>query len=91
MIFISLGRFRKKPTKEGLVARDKIVADLHKQGAKVLASYWTLGRFDFVTVIESPDKDAVQNAMKGLLRLSDNVSTETLVALRREEAVSLLD
>ena len=90
MIFITPSEFRKKPTKEGIAATDKVVSTLAKQGVKVLGFYWTLGRYDSVFIIEGPDKDAVQNYMQSLFPLSDNIATETLVGLRREDAVKLL-
>jgi uncharacterized protein with GYD domain len=91
MIFITLSKFRKKPTKEGIAATDKVSSALAKQGVKPVGSYYTLGRYDTVLIFDSPDEDAVQRVMKSLLSLSDIVSTETLVAVKREDAVKLLD
>jgi len=92
MIFICLTKFRKKPTKEGGVGvADKAVSSLQKQGVKPVASYWTLGTYDSVYIFEGPDEGAVQEFMKSVLSLSDNVATETLVALKREDAIKLLD
>ncbi len=91
MIFIGLAKFRKKPTKEATAFTDKWIAQLEKQGVKVLGFYWTLGRYDSVLITEGPNEGAVERAMKGAIGISDNVVTETLVALRREDAVKLLD
>jgi len=59
-----------------------------KEGTKILARYWTLGRYDAVVITEGKDE---KTAMKSLLRFGDAVSTETLVAVTREEAIKLLE
>lgn len=89
MIFIALSKFKKAPSKEnmGRIAEaTKAFEKLEKQGIKMTV-YWTLGRFDGVTIIEAPSE---KDAMKALLRFQDVVETETLVAIPREEAVKLL-
>ena len=91
MIFITLGKFRKKPTKEGIAATDKLFSQLQKQGVKVLGFYWTLGRYDAVLITEGPDSGAIERVMKSAISLSDVVAEETLVALKREDAIKLLD
>lgn len=88
MIFITLARFRGKPTKESVAESGKLFEQLVKEGGKILGIYWTLGRYDAVAIIEGPDEKA---AMKALMRWGDLLSTETLVAIPREEAVKLLE
>ena len=89
MIFISLSKWKKVPSKETMKRIDqatKAFKDLEKQGIK-MQFYWTLGRFDGVTIIEAPSE---KEAMKALLRFQDAVETETLVAVPREEAIKLV-
>ena len=88
MIFIVLLRFRQKPTKARLAQLDKNREQFVKEGGKIIGTYWTLGRYDSVTITEAPD---VKTAMKTLMRGSDMASTETLVALTREEAIKLIE
>ncbi len=88
MIFITLAKFKKKPTKEVIAEVDKLAAKAVEEGAKVLASYWTLGRYDSIVIVEAKDEKAI---MKALMRWGDIVSTETLVAITREEALKLLE
>jgi len=88
MIFITLAKYRKKPTKEIFAQADKLFEKTVHEGAKILDRYLTLGRYDGVTIIEARDEKA---AMKYLARFGDIVSTETLVAIPREEARKLLD
>jgi uncharacterized protein with GYD domain len=59
-----------------------------KEGAKIVGIYWTLGRYDAVVITEGTDEKA---AMKSFFRWRDFVSTETLVAVTREEARKLVE
>ncbi len=88
MIFITLTRFRKKPTKQMVAESGKLLEQLVKEGGKVLGLYWTLGRYDSVVILEAKDEKA---AMKALLRWGNMLSSETLVAVTREEAIKLLE
>ena len=88
MIFISLGRFRKKPTKEMTAEVSNIMQAMTKEGIKFTGFYWTLGRYDTVVIMEAPDEKTV---MKANMRVSDIVSTETMVAITREEATKLVE
>ena len=88
MIFITLARFRKKPTKQMVAESGKLLEQLVKEGGKVLGLYWTLGRYDSVVILEAKDEKA---AMKALLRWGNMLSSETLVAVTREEAIKLLE
>jgi uncharacterized protein with GYD domain len=89
MIFITLGRFRKKPTKEMIAEYTKLVEKWAKEnGGKFLVFYWTLGRYDVVGVTDVKDE---KTAMKVLIQCSDIMSQETLVAVPREEAIKLVE
>ncbi len=88
MIFISLGKFRKRPTKGMTDEVTKMTKDMaEKEGIKILSFYWTLGRYDTVVTMDAPDEKA---AMKMNLMVSDFVSTQTMVAIPREEAIKLV-
>ena len=88
MIFISLGKFRKKPTKEAVAEVNRVREKLAKDGVKILSSFWTLGRYDTVVVFEAPDE---KTAMKATVGRGDIMATETLVAVPREEALKLVE
>jgi len=88
MIFITLAKWRKKPTKQTTAEGAKLVEQMVKEGAKILGWYWTLGRYDIVMITEGRDE---KSAMKYLIGFGDLISTETLVAVKREEAVKLLE
>ncbi len=89
MIFITLSKWKQAPSRERLTRLDqatKTFEKLEKQGIKMRV-YWTLGRYDGVTIIEAPTE---KDAMKALFLFQDVVETETLVAVPREEAIKLL-
>jgi len=88
MIFIILGKFKKKPTKDLLAQVEKVFAQGAKDGIKVIGSYWTLGRYDVARIVEAPDEKTL---MKHALQFGEMVSTESLVALKREDAVKLVE
>ena len=85
MIFIGLNKLRGKATKENIERTNKALASV--PDVKVLSFYWTLGRYDTVTVFEAPDEKTM---LKMLTKVGDFVATETMVALPREEATKLL-
>lgn len=88
MIFISLGRFRDKPTKEAIAKVSELMKGMEEDGIKFIGFYWTLGRYDTVVIMEAPNENTV---MKGNMKVSDIVSTETMVAVTREEAHKLIE
>jgi uncharacterized protein with GYD domain len=87
MIFITLWRFRQKATKDMLAISVKLAEQLPKEGINIISNYWTLGKCDLVTVAEAKDETTF---MKALLRYGDIFSTETFVALGREDAIKLV-
>jgi uncharacterized protein with GYD domain len=89
MIFITLSRFRKKPTKAMIAESSKLFEQMAKEaGVKILGFYWTLGRYDTVLITEGKDEKTM---MKATIRFGDMVSQETLIALPREEAIKLVE
>ena len=89
MIFITVFRWRKKPTKALTAEGAKLVEQMVKsESTKILGWYWTLGRCDVVLITEGKDEKA---AMKALIRFGDMFSMETMVALTREEAIKLVE
>ena len=87
MIFIHLGKMRKKPDKSMAGDAAKLVEEFKKKGIKVLNWYWTLGRYDTVFIFEAASE---KEAMKMSIDIAEWVASETLVAIPRQEAVNLL-
>lgn len=87
MIFVNLGKFRKKPDKMTAGDATKMMEEFKKKGINVLNWYWTLGRYDTVFIFEATSE---KEALKMSVDISDWVATETLVAIPRQEATNLL-
>ncbi len=86
MICIVLIKWKQAPKKEIVDKATKMLEELEKQGFKMRV-YWTMGRYDAVTVLEAPNE---KEAARTILRFQDIVDTETMVAIPREEAIKLL-
>jgi hypothetical protein len=50
--FITLVKFRKKLTQEDFKAFDEVEKEFSKQGLKILNDFYTLGRFDNLTLLK---------------------------------------
>ena len=88
MRFISLVRFKGKPTKKAIAQSIKCIKhEAANDGIKILAHYWTLGRYDSIIIIEAPDEQAV---LRMAVRRGRCMSMETLVAIPVEEARKLV-
>ena len=87
LIFISLGKMRKKPDKKLAEQATKVMDELKNMGIKIIGWYWTLGRYDTAVIFEAANE---KEALKMSLAVADFVASETLVAIPREEAIKLL-
>jgi uncharacterized protein with GYD domain len=88
LIFISFGKLRKRPTKEFAIESQKLMEKASKEGVKFLSFYFTLGRYDTVVIAEAPNE---KTYMKHVMRIGDIASTETVVAIHREEVIELVE
>ncbi len=86
MIFIFLLKWKSSMKKDALDKFSKMYAELEKKGVK-LQLYWTLGHYNFVTVMEAPSE---MDAMKLLIPFVDVGDVEVLTAIPREEALKLV-
>ncbi len=87
MWFITLLKFKHKPTKKDLADFDKAKAKAMKEGVKFEGDYYVTGRFDNVIITSATSQKPV---MKFFLSLSDTASTETLGAVTAAEGRKLL-
>jgi len=87
LIFVVLGRWKEKLTIEMVDEATKLIEQMKKDGIKFIAQYWTLGRYDIVSIVEAKDEKTL---MKNLIRWGGLLKTETLVGVQREEAIKLV-
>src|SRR5437899_4300447 len=64
-------------------------AEAEKMGLKVTDSFWTMGAYDVVLLLDAPD-DATMTAYAVKLGALGNVKTQTMRAFRREEMEKIL-
>lgn len=84
MRFISLIKFKGKPTKQTIAKNIRCIEkESAKKGVKIISIDWTLGRYDSVVIMEVPDE---KTALKMSIRRGNCMATETLVAIPAEEA-----
>ncbi|MCS7129370.1 MAG: GYD domain-containing protein [Candidatus Caldarchaeum sp.] len=84
MHFVSLIKFRKKLSREDVDRTDRIIRE--NPSVKVREMLWTFGAYDGVLVAEAPDAETY---LKFILQFSDYLSTETLTAFPRDQAIKL--
>ncbi len=87
MIAVILVKF-KKSAKEVAEYGTKILKNVPKH-IKIKASYWTMGRYDAVWIVEVPDEEKLFEWFLKFGRI-DIAKTETMVALTREKAMKML-
>jgi uncharacterized protein with GYD domain len=87
MIFISLVRFKKKA--EAVAEFGNELLKNLPSNVKVREVFWTLGEYDSVWIIDAPsEKEIFQMFVHG--GGLEYINTQTLVAMKREEALKLL-
>jgi len=82
MWFIRLVKNNNPVTKERSMWFEQHMKEAEKWGVKVHQTYFTLGRYDIVSILEAPDE---KTAMRYGLALWPEATSETLVAVSREE------
>jgi uncharacterized protein with GYD domain len=60
-----------------------------KAGVTVKAFYWTLGRYDMVSILEAPNTETITALGLSVGKLG-NVRTETLCAFDKDEMAAIL-
>ena len=78
----------KKSAKEVAEYGTKVLKNVPKH-IKIKASYWTMGRYDAVWIVEVPDEEKLFEWFLKFGRI-DIAKTETMVALTREKAMKML-
>jgi uncharacterized protein with GYD domain len=63
---------------------------IEKAGGKSLGFYYTMGRYDFVAIVEAPNDQAIAPVLFSLGSLG-NARTETLKAFSMDEAANIIE
>jgi uncharacterized protein with GYD domain len=85
--YISFGKFTEQGAaniKEGPARLEAAKQAIEKAGGKMLGFYLTMGRYDFVSISQAPNADAVATILL-VLGSQGNVRTETVRAFPEEE------
>jgi uncharacterized protein with GYD domain len=64
--------------------------DLEKAGGKLVAAYYTMGKYDGVLILESPNDEVVMKIMLATASLG-NIRTKTLKAFPHAEGAKLME
>lgn len=83
---IRLSGTGRKAIREGKSIYEKAGKVFAENGGKVVASYATLGRYDFISTVEAPD-DATMMKISALIAAEGTIKAETLPAMPTEEMV----
>jgi uncharacterized protein with GYD domain len=76
--------FRQSPERAG-----KFKAAAQKAGVTVKEIYWTMGAYDIVLILESPDDQTAVGVMLGLASLG-NVKTQTMRGFNASEMKEII-
>ncbi|MGI0082353.1 MAG: GYD domain-containing protein [Nitrosopumilaceae archaeon] len=87
MIAIVLVKF-KKSAKEVAAYGNSVLKKTPKH-IKVKSSYWTMGRYDAVWIVEAPNEERLFEWFLKVGRI-DIARTETMVAIPRDKAMKML-
>jgi uncharacterized protein with GYD domain len=90
--YIVLGSFTDqglRDIKDSPKRAEAVAAMAKKAGATLKETYWTLGQYDFIAVIDAPDDVAITALGLSIGKLG-NVRTETLRAFSTAEVKTIL-
>lgn len=88
MFFVILGRWKEKMSKATVEQANVLIKKNSDEGIKFIGQYWTLGSYDFVSIVEAKDE---KTQMKAMMQWNHLLSTESLVAIPRAEAIKLVE
>jgi uncharacterized protein with GYD domain len=89
--FIILGKFTSQgvDTFKDIVARlEQSKADVERAGGRWIGYWLTMGRYDFIAIVEMPDATAMAKVLLAA-GIEGNVETETLHAFSEAEAAAM--
>src|SRR5213593_1186532 len=91
-MYISLLQFTEqgaRNVKDTIKRAAAATAEAEKMGVKVTDSFWTMGAYDVMLLLDAPDDETI-GAFSLKLGSLGNVKTQTMRAVRREEMEKIL-
>ena len=91
--YIILGNFIEqgiRNIKDTIKRAEAFKAAVEKAGGKFVSHYYTLGKTDFVTIVEAPNDETIIPAILSTASLG-NARTETLKAFTVDEAAKIIE
>jgi uncharacterized protein with GYD domain len=90
--FVILGNWTEQGAKNFATATDRAKANesaVAAMGGRIVGTYWTLGSYDFVSIVEAPD-DATATAGLLVLGAAGNARTVTMRAFGSSEMEEII-
>jgi uncharacterized protein with GYD domain len=89
--FVVLGNWTEQGVKKIKEApkRAEVVSDMVKKAGGKIQTYYTLGKYDFVAVIELPKEDEIMAILLCLASMG-NIRTTTMKAWTESEAAKII-
>jgi len=91
-MYVSLLQFTDqgiRSVKDTIKRSEAAIAEARKMGIKIVESFWTMGTYDVVVLLDAPDDETV-SAFSLKAGSLGNVKSHTMRAFRREEMESIL-
>jgi uncharacterized protein with GYD domain len=91
--YVVLGNYTDQGIKNVKEVKNRVAAvrqSLESSGGRLIFWYLTFGAYDFISVVEVPDRDAVARLLLSV-GAQGNVRTATMEALTEEEAFAIAD
>ena len=91
--YIILGNFTEqgiRNIKDTIKRVENFKAAVEKAGGKFVSHYYTLGKHDIVTIVETPNDETMMSIILAAGSLG-NVRTETLKAFSMDEAAKIIE
>jgi uncharacterized protein with GYD domain len=79
-----------KNVKDTIKRAESFKAAVEKAGGKFISEYYTLGKYDIVTIVETPNDETMMSIILATGSLG-NVRSETLKAFAMDEAAKIIE
>ena len=76
--------------KDTVKRADDYKAAIENAGGRLVGEYYTMGRYDIITIVEAPNDEAMMSILLTIGKLG-NVHSETLKAFTISEAAKIIE